>query len=408
MEERKESKLKYRLIPCPQYDVSGMECWLSDMARQGLLLQQDGILAGVATFEKVTPQRVTYRLQPAEKSTSMWADNNGDPDEEAVEISKQYGWEYVAKRGEFHIYRSFAPQVREMHTDPEVQVMAMSAMRKRQWENIFSGIFFMLVYPFLAVRGKLMLFTIHVGTIPTLLLVIAGLWMGIHSIVRAARLIQLRSKVRNGESCGSGPEWKKGRALYHANNILRRTLYIAALLLLFGIWGDKILYEEYVPLTEYTGEVPFATMEDFLPGGEMKLMNMKVGNLNTVREWSDVLSPVNFEWDEAGSVVHPDGRVLSGGLEVLYHETKADWIAKRLAKEYLLKGKENKAYEALELEIEELDQVMAFTDSLHFPTVILQKGNKILYARFYTTGSNTMEFTLEEWAGLLAECLLEN
>ena len=149
-------------------------------------------------------------------------------------------------------------------------------------------------------------------------------------------------------------------------------------------------------------------MEDFLPGGEMKLMNMKVGNLNTVREWSDVLSPVNFEWDEAGSVVHPDGRVLSGGLEVLYHETKADWIAKRLAKEYLLKGKENKAYEALELEIEELDQVMAFTDSLHFPTVILQKGNKILYARFYTTGSNTMEFTLEEWAGLLAECLLEN
>ena len=37
MEERKEPKLAHRLIPCPQYDVSGMECWLEHMAKQGLL-----------------------------------------------------------------------------------------------------------------------------------------------------------------------------------------------------------------------------------------------------------------------------------------------------------------------------------------------------------------------------------
>ena len=27
VEERKEPKLVHRVIPCPQYDVSGMECW---------------------------------------------------------------------------------------------------------------------------------------------------------------------------------------------------------------------------------------------------------------------------------------------------------------------------------------------------------------------------------------------
>ena len=97
MEERKEPKTVHRLIPCPQYDVSGMECWLSDMAKQGYLLQKDGFFAGIVTFEKTTPQTVIYQLQPAEKSTSMWADNNGDPDEEVVELSKEYGWEYVAK-----------------------------------------------------------------------------------------------------------------------------------------------------------------------------------------------------------------------------------------------------------------------------------------------------------------------
>ena len=50
MEERREPKLVHRLIPCPQYDVSGMECWLSDMASQGLLLQQDGFFAGVVVY----------------------------------------------------------------------------------------------------------------------------------------------------------------------------------------------------------------------------------------------------------------------------------------------------------------------------------------------------------------------
>ena len=407
MEERKEPKLVHRLIPCPQYDVSGMECWLSDMAKQGLLLQKDGFFAGVATFEKVSPQRVKYRLQPAQKSTSMWADNNGDPDEEVVELSKEYGWEYVAKRGEFHIYRTFDLDAREFHTDPEVQALAMNAMRKRQRDNLFSSIFFGLFYPWLIFKGKMMLSIVHVGTIPMVLIMIACLWMSIHSIIGAIKLMKLRKKVMEGEETGSGSDWRKGTWIYHANNIIRRCVYIAAILLFLKLMGDQMIYEAYIPLDEYTKDMPFATMEDFLPGGERKLMNMKVGNMNTVREWSDLLSPVNFEWDEVGEVTHPDGRVLSGGLEVIYHETKAPWIAKRLAREYLLKGRESKEFELLNLEIEGLDQVIAYNSTLHYPSIILRKGGKILHARFYTHASGTVTYRLEEWAGMLSECLLE-
>lgn len=412
MEERREMKLVHRLIPCPQHDVSGMENWLTDMAKQGYMLQKDGFWAGIATFEKTTPQTAIYRLQPAEKSTSMWADNGGEPEEEAVELSRAYGWDYVAKRGEFHIYRALNSDVREFHTDLEVQALAMNAMRKRQRANLFSGIFWGLFYPWLLFKGKIMLSVVHVGTIPMLLAMIACLWMSIHSIVEAVKLIRLRKKILNGEETGSGCNWKRGAGRYHANNIIRRCIYIAAIVLFLKLMGDQMIYEEYIPLTEYTKDMPFATMEDFLPEGKMELMNMKVGNLNTVREWSDLLSPVNFEWDEAGKVTHPDGRVLSGGLEVIYHETKAPWIAKRLAREYLLKGKEGKEFELLELDsealqTEELDQVIAFTTTLHFPSVILREGNKVLYARFYTNGSDTMKLSLEEWAGMLAECLFE-
>ncbi len=407
MEERKEPKLVHRLIPCPQYDVSGMECWLSDMAMQGYQLQKDGFFAGVATFEKTTPQTVVYQLQPAEKSTSMWADNNGDPDEEVVELSREYGWEYVAKRGEFHIYRTSNLNARDFHTDPDVQALAMNAMRKRQRDNIFSGVFWGLFYPWLLFRGRIMLSVVHVGTIPMLLVMLACLWMSIHSIVGAIKLIRLRKKILNGEETGSGDNWKKKSLGFHANNIIRRCLYIVAILLFLKLMGDQIIYEEYIPLTEYTKDMPFATMEDFLPGGERKLMNIKVGNLNTVQEWYDLLSPVNFEWDEAGEVLHPDGRILSGGLEVIYHETKAPWIAKCLAREYLLKGREGKEFELLELEVEELDQVIAFDTKLRYPTVILRKGSNILHARFYTHASGTVTYELEEGTGMLAECLIE-
>ena len=153
----------------------------------------------------------------------------------------------------------------------------MNAMRKRQRDNIFSGVFWGLFYPWLLFKGKIMMSIVHVGTIPMLLVMIACLWMSIHSIVGAIKLIQLRKKILNGDETGSGDNWKKKSWGYHANNIIRRCLYVVAILLFLKLMGDQIIYEEYVPLAEYTKDMPFATMEDFLPGGERKLMNMKVG-----------------------------------------------------------------------------------------------------------------------------------
>lgn len=61
----------------------------------------------------------------------------------------------------------------------------------------------------------------------------------------------------------------------------------------------------------------------------------------------------------------------------------------------------------VEFKMEELDQVIAYNSTLHYPSIILREGNKILYARFYTNGSDTVKLELEEWAGMPAECLFE-
>ena len=58
--------------------------------------------------------------------------------------------------------------------------------------------------------------------------------------------------------------------------------------------------------------------------------------------------------------------------------------------EYLRKGKQEKEYQSLELIIEELDDVVAFDMKVRFPSVILRKGNKILFARFYTSGEQSI------------------
>ena len=405
MEAKKKSKIVRRLIPCPQYDVSGMEYWLSEMAEQGLVLEKDGLFCGIATFEKTVPQKIRYCLQAAGKSTSVWADNLGDPDEEEVELSKEFGWEYVAKRGEFYIYRTIDSDARDLHTDKEVQALAMDAVKKRQRDNVIKILCFLVIYPYIFLDGNVFLTTFHAGTPVVLIISMAILWMIINAIVQAVKLTKLRKRVLNGESLGSGKEWKKGVRFYHANNILRRCMYVVAIVVFFKALGNHLMYEDYIRIKEYTGDVPFKTIEDFIPDGKMESMGMK--NWDTVREWSYFLSPVNYEWNEAVIVTMEDGTHMSAGLEVSYHETKADWIAKRLVKEYLRKGKDDKYYKPLKFEMQEVDEVVAYTKVLDIPNVIMRKGNKIIYASFFTSGDNAIKLELSEWAGYLAECLVE-
>lgn len=405
MEEGKTVKTMRRLIPCPVYDVSGTECWLEEMAEQGWMLQEDGFFCGVATFEQAEARRVQYRLAAAENSTSMWADNNGDPEEEELELNEAFGWKYVAKRGEFHVYRCCDPEGRELHTDKEVQALAMNAMKSRQWDNLIRCFLWGIVYPYVTLHGNFMLAMVGIGTIPVGIMMLAVLFLTAVPIVNAVKLIRLRKKVLEGKLFGSGNGWRKGVWKHCAVNVLRMCAVAFAVVFLLKVWGDELMKEDYIPLAEYTGEVPFRTVEDLLPFGEVDLWNM--GNMNTVREWSDILSPVNFEWNEHGDVYTPDGARVYGRLDVMYHETRGAWIAKRLVDEYTREGKRMDAYEPLELELPGMDEAVAFSSIVQSNHIILRKGEKVLCADFYSSGEDSLKPELSEWAKKMAESLYE-
>ena len=93
---------RYRIPPCPAWDIPATESWLEDMAAKGLHLSQDGFFGLLTTFEEGTPKQERFRLEPTTTRGGLFS-REYDPEDEAVQLLRQMGWKYRARRGQFHI-----------------------------------------------------------------------------------------------------------------------------------------------------------------------------------------------------------------------------------------------------------------------------------------------------------------
>ena len=87
-----------------------------------------------------------------------------EPDEAQVELCAQYRWEYVARHGQFYIYRSADPSARELNTDPKVQALALNAVKKRLVSDLISLLVWTVLYPLLFLRAGLFTTILGLGT----------------------------------------------------------------------------------------------------------------------------------------------------------------------------------------------------------------------------------------------------
>ena len=138
-----EPKTVYRYPPCPDYDVEAMESWLSDMAAKGLVLTRDGFFFGFGNFEKTEPKTMRYRLEASKYRSGTL--NEYNPPEEAQELYEAMGWQYVAARGNFHIYCTEDPEARELHTDPQVQAITIDTLRRKIRRDIIFEVVWILL-----------------------------------------------------------------------------------------------------------------------------------------------------------------------------------------------------------------------------------------------------------------------
>jgi hypothetical protein len=242
----------------------------------------------------------------------MWSDDGGEPDPELVELSKKYSWEYVAKRKDFYIFRSFDPSARELNTDPEVQALALNAVKKRQRNTLFSSVFFLLIYPVLLTRGCLLLTTISMGTWWMALMLLLAALMIVDN-VRA--LIHLKKVQKSLEYSGyHNPkfDWRKNAVPYFIRKIIKTVIAVLLIFTFLRSWGISVTNEKKIPIEEYNGTVPFATIQDF--AGEysseytMTMMGLNMG-FNTIEEKSDWVAPRYIEYNEHATVKKSDVRL---------------------------------------------------------------------------------------------------
>jgi len=366
------------------------------MAREGWHLASDGIFCGVAQFERGEPKTVRYRLAAAKESTSIWTDGSGRPDEEQVETGAALGWEYVGNRGEFHIFRSADPAALELDTDPQVQALALEAVRKRQRSNQFFFALWPIFYFLLHSKGSVFLAAVHAGSGLVLALMGSMLWSVVSNLREYFFLRALKKRLEAGESLDHGKDWRSRKGRYFAGRAAGWTvviLLVVALTRTLMVSGEK-----GIPLTDYVGHPPFVTLYELHGEGEGIYWR---SDLSTVREWSDLISPVNLDWSEYATVTYTDGTELGGALCVDYHETVSPWVARLLAQEYQRWDRWGNRwnwehYEELECPPMDVDWAVAYRSI--YPTVVFQKGNVVVRAYGYG-------LPLEDWAPKLADSI---
>ncbi len=381
-----------RLIPCADYDIEGLQSYFEEMAAKGLHLKKDGIFAYFASFERGEPREARYRRDVKEKRSPIMDGDNGRPTDEQIELCGELGWEYVDSIGAFHIFRTYDAAAPELNTDAALQSIAARRIVRSQIDSVLVLCFWLLIYPVLKLDGLLLPTMFTVGTDVMLLAFIIDIWWIAGSIARLIYLSRIKKRLEAGESIVR--RVKRSSARYIAPRIVFAVLAAATVCLFIARWSEAD--KGRIPLEEYAGELPFATIADIVPG-KYERMGFPVTDGIQVR--SDILAPVVIDFREYAAVTVSGGKAFSGGLLIEYYETVSPRLARATAEELLLNARLKRHYTPIELADTGADMQAAYYDEVHMPTVILQKGSRVIKATLYQTGEYTI--SMDEWAGKL-------
>ena len=399
-----EPKRVNRFPPCPLYDVEGIESWLEDQARQGLILTKTGLFCGFAEFEKLEPKPMRYRLQPLPKKKFM---EDAGPTDAAVELAEEYGWEYLCCMGEFAVFGCADPAVRELDTDPRVQALLYQQMYRRKRNSFFSNVvLFLLVVGLIGWLGPLTYLLDQPGWYTGFL---AMIWLALPFVTHQElkQLKYLKQKLSLGEPLSRKKDWRKTRAPHFVSAgltaILLPAFYLILILNNFLGWQDG----RWMPIAQYQGNLPFGTMEQIAGKGTLEDSNWATDHNNELAVRSTVLAQTQITFDQTGEVKEDGVVYADGSLQVDYYDMRTEWLAKELFQEIHRAATRSKGkyhhYADLEDPALPADQVAAY--SSYYPTLLLRDGTRVLRVQFFQFDQR-VDWPLEHWAEAVAEPLL--
>ena len=399
-----ETKYRYRIPPCPAYDIPGMESWLEDLAAKGLHLSKDGFFGILTSFEEGPPKKERFRLEPTDRKGGLFSEEY-DPEDEQIQLLHQMGWTYRARRGQFHIYSSDDPGAPELNTDPQVQAVTMSALTQFLRKKVTNALFTTLLYLILYFGDILISSTLLLGT--PLVLLFAGLmlWDLGCSLKALIVLVRWRNQLRQGQPLPHRSDYHRSGWRYLTTEFLRKTLWIV--FFLCAAWRVLSIEvdEPYEKIADQ--HFPFYTVADYYPGAEIK----RTESISEFYTWEDLLSPENYDFREY-TEVKLGGETFDCWLSVNYHRTRWEWTARRLARELVSQAGANRLEQtaarifgdepviATEIALPDADYCAYFYKHRNDPYMVIQKNNVVIQVNLEIPGS-AAEPTPEELARLI-------
>lgn len=379
-----ETKYRCRIPPCPSYDIPSMESWLEDMAAKGLLLSKEGFWGLLTTFEEGPPKQERFRLEPTDRRGGLFSEEY-DPDDEQVQMLRQMGWTYRARRGQFYIYSSDDPHAPELNTDPRVQAMTMEALTKFLWKKLRSTMILAVFYMILYFSNLIISAMLLLGT-PLVVLWLGLLLWDLGSLARALWVLTgCRRQLQRGQPLPHRSDYRRSGRRYLAGKAVRTVLWMVAVFCIIGRVFPMLADEQHEQLTDQT--VPFHTVADYYPEARVERQDGLVQS--KVYIWSDFLAPENCDFSEYTEVTL-NGETFDCWLRVNYHRTRWEWTARALAKEFVSQAGAN-AFEqtvdrifghdpviATQIVLPDADYCAYFYKNRGSPYIVIQVNNVVM------------------------------
>ena len=405
----KIGKRVYRLVPCPWYDVEGIESWLESMAQEGLFLRKEAHFGGFTSFEQGEPKTVRYRLEAAQRSTSFLSESGGEPDAEAVEMSGELGWEYLTKCGQFYIYACDDPDAPELNTDPSVQAMALSYVRKDGRDSAIVNVLWVLLLLGLTWYGRCwLLLALQYSSWLVLLTAVMIIGEMVFGIKRVLMIRRLRKKLLEGNQPDRKKDWKKHAFGYRAGRLLSVLVAVVWVVGACAYWMNSVENPNEIPITEYQGELPYLRLSEIGVEGSFD-RDKAMDYTNKITVSSDWLAGTVIQSNESGEFTMEDGRRIDCAMYVTYTDMRADWLARELAAEYPISNKREVKKDRFQFfdipSAEELgvDSAVAYSAYPMGCAVVLVKGSEVWQADLMQFREDSL--SIDEWVRMFAASL---
>lgn len=399
----KKRNYVYRLCPCNPTDVEAMQSWLEDMAAEGLFLIKEGIFCGsLFTFERRLPRKVTYRFDVAQKRKLRFFDSGDQVTSEELKLYESMGWEYLLQYEGFRIYRSFCCDAPELNTESEIHAYTINLLKRKQRSSFVGAIVTVLLWLFVlnSAFGRVFMVTALFGPLAAFCGYTLLLSAVFKPLVRVFWLHRYEKRLMAGDALNRRVDWRKKRLGQYGKRL-------AALLMAVGLAvGFSAAYMQSncsVPIDEYPGEPPFATVADVFPDAKNIRAGESLGYYGQY-ETVDTSAASYIKWKENAYVTTADGEKYFCILIIEYFDTDSEWFAKGVETDcYLFDAMQPFRRKPVEYDAPDLDvdSVRVYNHSSGI-TVLMREDNRVVSATvLLDDGANQNQWQL--WAQAMAE-----